>query len=89
MASLSQVFNHAKLIRVICIDRDRGLFYAAAHGGRTVTHLLLGKYKADALIKDAWHLAPFIALNGLMVLGWERCKGILVGQLFVFAGVRS
>ena len=51
---LSQVFNHANLIRVTCIDRDRGLFYAAAHGGFVVTNLLLGKYKADALIKDAW-----------------------------------
>jgi hypothetical protein len=39
---------------VTCIDRDRGLFYAAAHGGCTITHLLLGKYKADTLIKDAW-----------------------------------
>ncbi|CAL1151401.1 unnamed protein product, partial [Cladocopium goreaui] len=43
--------HNADLMVEICVV-DRGLFYAAAHGGCTVTHVLLGKYKADALIKD-------------------------------------
>ena len=28
-------------IRVTCIDRDRGLFYAAVHGGLKVPNLLV------------------------------------------------
>ncbi|CAL1164436.1 unnamed protein product, partial [Cladocopium goreaui] len=47
-------FNHRDEYGQTCVSAavDKGLFYAAAHGGLKVTDLLLVKYKADALIKD-------------------------------------